>query len=197
MKTIKILKGSKFLKINDNASDVDYFIFDSEKKYNALVNFIVGSGDRSNTWHLYEVLSQTNTLVEGTFEQLDQLKQIVFNYLSIADFFIINYYCTKYFTDRVGDVWENKTKRAVHFMQIFEMYEVYKNTGEFTFTYDKMKMKALRRIKYSQWSQVDKNRFEYLLNLMQTDFDIDFTAYFTQRNMQRSEIEAAVTLLAV
>jgi len=180
---VKILKGSTFLNIDDVDSNVAYFTLTKDQ----VVETLTGTNNPNNLWHLYEVIMQTTEISEGTVEEFKAIRDVIAEEVSINDFFTVLTYCfiRKYFDFTVLN---KLPKRVIHFLQLFKIYKVYKDTGNFVWEYDLDKMKLLRRTPYTMWEQKYKDEFKSLKDLMISDFNIDFEKFFENRSLRRDTV---------
>ena len=173
---MKVLRGSTFLGIDDESSNLTYFKYNKDNGYRLLLNNIMGRMPNS-AWHFYEVMQQTTEPYEGLLSEFNDIKALLNEYVSPDDFFKFVIYAIR--IAPIEHLKEASPKRITHFMELLEIYVIYKNTGILTFNYDKEKMKSNRRIKYSNWPQEDINRYEYLMGII----DINFHEYYYDREV--------------
>jgi len=189
---LKLEKGSTFLKVDDENSNKAYFDFTTEDALYRMSSFVLGAVNPNHLWHFYEVISQTVIPAEGTESDLNKLKDIVAEFISLDDFFTVLAHCSKVYLGGQDNYFKTFPKRASHFMQLARVYKVYKETGVFEFSYDKDEMKTFRRIPLSEWPESLQEELESLSQLMFADFDIDFDKYFADRLLKTEEIKLRI-----
>jgi len=149
-----------------------------------LQNIINGTSSRNSLWHLYEVLSQTSELSEGTSEELAELKSLFFSQVGIDDFFKTLYFCFNASREKMYSTYlseKMKGRQLVEFLALFKIYANYISTGNLIFNYDE-DIKALRLIEYKDWPQFNKDMMIGLTAIMDNDFaHIDWDTYWLSR----------------